>query len=87
MQCSGPCWVGSSGVDSDVSYLRLAEVLIDRLRPVLPVRMVMRIATVAEVAEMNARHARFNLGHRFPVYRHDPTAPTSSSTPISSTSG
>ena len=40
----------------DVSYLRLAEVLIERLRPVLPVRMVMRIATVAEVAEMNYRH-------------------------------
>ena len=68
MRCSGRCWAGSCGVADDVDYLRLAEVLIERLRPAVPARMVMRIATVAEVAEMNARNAR--LAHGFPAYHH-----------------
>lgn len=69
MPCSGRCWAGSSGVGSDISYLRLAELLIERLRLVLPACMHIRIATAAEVAEMNARNARFAPG--FPAYHHD----------------
>ena len=33
---SGRCWAGSSGVGSGVSYVRLAELLIERLHPLLP---------------------------------------------------
>ncbi len=53
----------------DVSYLRLAELLVERLRPVLPARMRLRIASEAEVDEMNARNVRMAPG--FPGYRHD----------------
>jgi hypothetical protein len=52
----------------EVSFLRLAELLLERLRAVLPARMSMRIATAAEVTEMNASNARFAPG--FPAYHH-----------------